>query len=307
MHHEAATLSAIETNGFQEHASRRERGGQPECSRLGSVIVRQSETPITMCWATTAPPLEPIEVTEPMFRKKYRLSDHIAACRTGEYVVLLDCKRDEYFGLSMAECELIRPHVEGLPESATSDFESYLSEPIEDIARYLNRLCDQRIICAYSIAGPKKDGLQMPQARADLIPGYSEAWAPLKFTDLRCFVSAVAWARYQISFNSILRMAANIERMRSDAGSGDTCDLDLARSAVVRFDRLYRVIFSRPGACLFRSFALQRFLFHYGIYPYSVFGVATNPFRAHCWVQVRDIVFSDSYIDVARFTPIFVT
>ncbi len=58
--------------------------------------------------------------------------------------------------------------------------------------------------------------------------------------------------------------------------------------------------------CLPRSIAVAHRLIDYGASPQLVLGVTLRPFRAHAWVQWRDLLVNE-WIDVARhFTPILV-
>lgn len=58
------------------------------------------------------------------------------------------------------------------------------------------------------------------------------------------------------------------------------------------------------GECLQRSFLLRAHLAAQGVATDWVFGVATWPFAAHCWLQIGDLVVGDRLSRVSRFTPI---
>lgn len=58
--------------------------------------------------------------------------------------------------------------------------------------------------------------------------------------------------------------------------------------------------------CLLRSFMLRTILRRAGHDPLWVFGVQTWPFRAHCWLQVDDMVLDDTSDRVAGYVPILV-
>lgn len=60
------------------------------------------------------------------------------------------------------------------------------------------------------------------------------------------------------------------------------------------------------GKCLLRSFILRRLLERQGMSAAWVFGVATWPFSAHCWLQAGEVVLDDTVERVSRFTPILV-
>lgn len=60
------------------------------------------------------------------------------------------------------------------------------------------------------------------------------------------------------------------------------------------------------GKCLLRSFTLLRLLQRHGFDAQWVFGVATWPFRAHCWLQSGEVALDDDVDRLAAFTPILV-
>lgn len=61
-----------------------------------------------------------------------------------------------------------------------------------------------------------------------------------------------------------------------------------------------------PGKCLVRSLLLLRHLRRGGYDAQWVFGVATWPFRAHCWLQCGDVVLDDHPDRLRPFSPILV-
>jgi hypothetical protein len=73
-----------------------------------------------------------------------------------------------------------------------------------------------------------------------------------------------------------------------------------------RVDQFHRLSPYLPisGKCLLRSFALLRWLQRHGHRATWVFGVATWPFRAHCWLEVDNMVLDDQPDEIAVFTPI---
>ena len=59
-----------------------------------------------------------------------------------------------------------------------------------------------------------------------------------------------------------------------------------------------------PGACLFRSYMLLRFLQRGGCDANWMIGVRTWPFEAHCWLQLEDVALDDRSERLVRFQPI---
>jgi hypothetical protein len=72
-------------------------------------------------------------------------------------------------------------------------------------------------------------------------------------------------------------------------------------AAAFRRARLYVPIEMR---CLLDSIAMARFLLRRRVPTHVVFGVAIDPFSAHCWVQIDDLVLNDTVGNVASHTPI---
>lgn len=56
--------------------------------------------------------------------------------------------------------------------------------------------------------------------------------------------------------------------------------------------------------CLLDSLSLLRFLSRRGLSARVIFGVTAQPFTAHCWVQVADMVLNDTVTDAGAYTPI---
>lgn len=64
------------------------------------------------------------------------------------------------------------------------------------------------------------------------------------------------------------------------------------------------LVFGRNDRCLPRSLAFASACKKRGLFPMIVFGVRSNPFNAHCWVQLGSVVLNDYFERVRPFTPI---
>jgi len=76
----------------------------------------------------------------------------------------------------------------------------------------------------------------------------------------------------------------------------------LARAA--RAFALIGLVFSPEDRCLPRGLALAALLREHGVAARIIIGVADDPFRAHCWVQLDDVVLGDSLDQVIDYTPV---
>lgn len=65
--------------------------------------------------------------------------------------------------------------------------------------------------------------------------------------------------------------------------------------------RLYAPI---ETTCLLDSLAMVRYLARRSLHANVVFGVALDPFSAHCWVQAGNLVLSDTVGNANAHTPI---
>jgi hypothetical protein len=75
-------------------------------------------------------------------------------------------------------------------------------------------------------------------------------------------------------------------------------------SPLVAIFNSWRAFYPRDYLCLFDSLALLEFLLHYGVQADWIFGVASDPFAAHCWLQRGNVLLNDSLDRVTGFYPI---
>jgi hypothetical protein len=103
------------------------------------------------------------------------------------------------------------------------------------------------------------------------------------------------------------RSFADILRLASPDGSPPATTNAASPTLLAAVDRFHRWVPYAPvsGKCLLRSFMLRRRLLRQGYNAAWVFGVATWPFKAHCWLQCGDTVLDDAADRVAAYTPIF--
>jgi hypothetical protein len=96
-------------------------------------------------------------------------------------------------------------------------------------------------------------------------------------------------------------------RLRKSRASGTSAvDVATVRELVTAFVHVRPLFYTTRDGCLLDSVTLSHFLARYGIFPTWVFGVKTEPFYAHCWVQQGDYVFNDTPDFIKGFSPILV-
>jgi hypothetical protein len=141
--------------------------------------------------------------------------------------------------------------------------------------------------------------------RAALAPVQSavaSVYPPVEWRD----ASAIAAAVWDVLRRYRGRALADILRAR--AASGPRRCGEPSRDLLAVVDRFQRWIPYAPlsGKCLLRSFVLLGCLRRCGHDAHWVFGVATWPFRAHCWLQCGGTVLDDHVERVRVFHPILV-
>jgi hypothetical protein len=113
---------------------------------------------------------------------------------------------------------------------------------------------------------------------------------------------AAAKAQALLKWRPIEAVVARVEQRKQRAES--KFDLDAARPIVKAFLYLRPLFFTSKDECLFDSLVLIELLASHRLFPLWLFGVSTNPFRAHSWVQAGEHVLNDQPERVCRFTPI---
>jgi hypothetical protein len=83
----------------------------------------------------------------------------------------------------------------------------------------------------------------------------------------------------------------------------DSPPSDALVCAVRTFHR-WNVYAPISGKCLLQCYVLQRALWRQGLAARWIFGVATWPFRAHCWLQVGDVALTDPVDRLLPYSPI---
>ncbi|WP_126967285.1 lasso peptide biosynthesis B2 protein [Xanthomonas arboricola] len=219
---------------------------------------------------------------------RYTLRDDLAFCRIGERLVFLDVGNDRYFRL---------------PQALEHSLLAYLAhDPVSDLE--INDLVGRGLLVdrVQATAGPQlpvipvaRSAMEMPvPTRRPQLFEKLEVLALVLSTRLalkrnplgRVLGSLSAGAQRR---GTQQRSAAGVEQLLTDAAS------------VFRHSRVWVPVEMR---CLLDSVALARFLRRRQLDAQLVFGVALDPFSAHCWVQTGDLVLNDTVGNVHAHTPI---
>lgn len=248
-------------------------------------------------------------MSETLMGASYFLSPHVHVCVAGKQVVLLDLERDKY--LSMATASPIGRWVRGWPappgdcavpqEDPTSPSESDAEN------RLLAKMIEQGLLVKDASLGKEACPVvaEVPEYAMVEYDLNSRPSTTLEHLWRVCTsYTAAKWALRRRPIKEVVQAAGL--RKKEDSCVGKIFDPDTVRPLVTAFVYLRPLFFTSKEACLLDSLTLVNFLAGYGVFPEWVFGVKTDPFYAHCWVQQGGFVFNDTPDYIRGFSPILV-
>jgi len=239
---------------------------------------------------------------------RYFLAAHVFYCMTESHAVFLDLKRDAYSALERREAEALGACVRGWPRTARPR-PGVSREPIapSDLIAALENMLAAGLLTADESRG--KDAKPVALQPASAAISIAAPQPPAGPRDLQRFIGAWIRTTWMLRVSGLERAVQRVRERSQKAGwyRDDDC-FDAA--TVARLLAIYLdwqpFAFSAIDACLRNSLTLIEFLTRYRIYPTWVFGVRTEPFAAHSWVQQGSLVLNDTVEHVRAYTPIMV-
>jgi len=231
-------------------------------------------------------------------------NSHVYLCRTEDYVVLLDGRRNRFLGIRAADAGALNVQADGWPQAEANT----APPPDAGVNELLTELWEGGLLASSAGISRVQPCAIQPASRA-LIEGYIDTPVQVNLKDVLSFIVAILAASFMLRWCSFQRISHRFrlrrELQRAPEGSVDAKNKDLARH-VAAFRLMYGMLFTGRQACLFNSLMLTEFLARYLLFPACVIGVESAPFAAHCWVQYQGTVLNDVPQEVNRFVPILV-
>lgn len=240
-------------------------------------------------------------------RLRYRLADHVRACRIDDQVVLLDLQRTKYLGVSGTQLSALAEHIVDWPASSPGNVgaEVGISSQSSSTEVWISRLRQQRMLADAAATTQQDPRLEDPlmTLQTDAIqPPQAPTWR-----DLLHLATAASVATYWLKCRDLAEIAESVRRLRQRGSiSGAAVGLDELSAHVSSYLRMRPFLITAHDQCLRDSLTLVSFLAKRSIYPAWVIGVKTNPFGAHSWVQSGPVVLNDSHDHVRAYRPILV-
>jgi hypothetical protein len=230
----------------------------------------------------------------------YSLNCNAFLCSDGPYWVVLDLARDRYICLEAERFARLTPRLAGW-EPAPQDVSLELNSDSEQFCR---ELASHGVLTQDARDSKPVRPEAIAAATVSLVERGTASRARLSPRALVAFVAASARAHIELKRRPIAEIVHRVQtRKQRLAKVTKGCDSERAGALVSEFE-LLRPYFPRPYLCLFDSLALLELLARVGIYPQWVFGIRAEPFGAHCWLQMGDVVINDSMDKVVEYRPI---
>lgn len=235
----------------------------------------------------------------------YLIPNHIYLCQTREGILFLNLRNEKYVGVSGAELQCLRALVPGWPIGASQGDEPELPERAVQAAR---KLRDAGLLTTDPRSGRAAHPPQVDDGASSLLQHIPDSPSRGTLTHLVRLAYAAITVAGILKFRS-LEGAVRRLRRRKVASSAhiDTAVEATGIATLTRnFFRLRPFIYSSQDKCLYDCLVLLEFLAYFELFPTLVIGVATFPFRAHCWLQYGPLVLTDYLENIRVYTPILV-
>lgn len=237
----------------------------------------------------------------------YQLAKHAFFCFADNHCVFLDLRSDKYFCLGRTHTDAIKGLLNGPLVANERSCHVRINDANPAESDVVVQALVRKGLLVRSIAGSKSATpvrVDLPSASAMEV--LNAPRPRLASAHMWHFLAAAATASRYLRWLSIEQTVRAVEdRKRTRATAAAAVEAGAITELFLIF-QILRPYYPRPFLCLFDSLALLHFLARYGVFPLWVYGVKLEPFEAHCWVQVGDVVVNDILDNVRGYTPIMV-
>jgi Transglutaminase-like superfamily len=234
----------------------------------------------------------------------YFLSPHVHVCVAGRQVILLDLERDKY--LAVAHAHPVGRWVRGWPSLASAPAAAVGGTEPSAEPELLTKMISQGLLVTDAAVGKEAAPVVAREPQSALVEYDLNVQPRASLGHLWHLFTAFAAAKWSLKCRPIKDVVEATRLRKARAPLSPVVDVAALRPLVASFIHLRPLFFTARQACLLDSLTLIHFLARYGAFPDWVFGVKTDPFYAHCWVQQGDFVFNDTPDYIRAFSPILV-
>ena len=235
----------------------------------------------------------------------YLLAPHVYPCVSGRHVVLMDLERDKY--IAVLPADRLAGWVRGWPAGAGPQ-----PGPPDDSCGTPDALVTQMLAHGMLVTDPYLGKPAVPVAavrpQRHLVEFDLDSHPPTTAGLLGRFAGSCLRAQLALKLRPIQAIVESVRgrKARQPAAAPRPADPARLRALVAVFARLRPLFYTLRAACLLDSLTLLNFLDADGIHADWVFGVKTEPFDAHCWVQLGEVLLNDVPDRVRQYSPILI-
>ncbi|WP_447756582.1 lasso peptide biosynthesis B2 protein [Sphingopyxis fribergensis] len=234
------------------------------------------------------------EYAQPLF-----LTHHAFVAQAGSILIFLDLRDDSYVSLEEKFTRPIGARL-GIPLTATDDARSE-DASADELEALIADLHEARLLAADREAGKPAILLSHPADIREL-PRFGVGGPAVRARHVATFAGAFLKAKVMLRFGHIERTARRVARRRE--ARRRPRDAEEVRELVEIFRKVRPLFMNRRDKCLLDALTLIEFLARFDVYPSWNFGVRTNEFLAHCWVQDEGLVYDDDLENVCDYNVI---
>jgi hypothetical protein len=235
--------------------------------------------------------------------EQYWIPPHVRACSTAASTILLDLKRNRYFGIGADETRALYTLALNWSEAnahALEEVEPLAPEtavPIADALVEAGLLSREAPADAAIANGIIDLGGTLTSVGHEL-----DRAARMHYSHVINFLRAWGWTGRALRSRPLYAIVREVGERKLCAP--EYFDEQRAIELVGIFRRLRPHIFSARNQCLFHALALVSFLARYDVYPTWVIGVRLRPWAAHSWVQQGSLLLDSNPEQVCEYMPI---
>lgn len=215
-----------------------------------------------------------------------RVRDHLYHCRSGDRTIFLDIDANRYFCLS---------------DELERMFQAFKATIMPGDDKDFAALSERGILVYDPLAVRNIDPIVPPYPTRNLRVEGSPGWNLTRTAQALAHHALVRRKVRHASFSTIIDdLTARSKKVRLALVLPPADEIARIVSA---FDKA-GLILGVADQCLIRSISMLAMMHRVGAAPYLIFGVRTNPFSAHCWIQDAEVVLNDAAEHARLFEPI---
>jgi hypothetical protein len=236
-------------------------------------------------------------------KNEFWMPPHTRICVTAAGAVLLDLKRNRYFGLGYREARSLCALATNWSIASTPAGHPLEPMPLDDAARLADALVKAGFLTpvAPTETGPSFTAIES-NATLTSVGHERSVTVRLHLHHSVAFLRACIWAKRAVDSRLLYSIACEVAANKAVAPQ--TIDLERTIELVSVFRRLRPYAFAAKDQCLFHALALLKFLSHYNIHPTWVIAVRPRPWAAHSWLQLGSFVLDCNPEEICDYTPI---